>query len=319
MKLSIVTPGYNEGEKIYQNLEKIKTYLDDSFGDSWEVIFVNDGSSDNTMKILSDISKLDQKIKVISYKVNRGRGYALRQGIDHAKGKYILTMESDLNWGLEIIKKLFDAIRKSQSDLIVASPYCKGGQLLNVPFKRAFISRIGNKILSFSIGRRVSMVSGMTRIYNRECIKSIPLASDDKEIHLEIISKAISLGYKISEIPATLAWPEKVEQKVSKRKSSFNTKKYVLSHLLFSIAQFPLLIFGFIGIIFLFIGIAIGSYLMIEFFVYQNIISDKIILILTTLFLSLFGVQTLLFSFLAYQNNNLKDELLLLHKTIKTK
>jgi len=73
------------------------------------------------------------------------------------------------------------------------------------------------------------------------------------------------------------------------------------------------------GIIFLLIGIAIGSYLMIEFFVYQNIISDKIVLILTTLFLSLFGVQTLLFSFLAYQNNNLKDELLLLHKTIKTK
>ena len=107
MKLSIVTPGYNEGEKIYQNLEKIKTYLDDSFGDSWEVIFVNDGSSDNTMEILSDISKLDQKIKVISYKVNRGRGYALRQGIDHAKGKYILTMESDLNWGLEIIKKRY--------------------------------------------------------------------------------------------------------------------------------------------------------------------------------------------------------------------
>ena len=128
MILSIVTPGYNEGEKIREDLIKIKTFLDKSIGGSWELIFVNDGSTDDTINNVSDLSETDPRIKIISYKNNRGRGYALRQGISHAEGDYVLTMESDLNWGVEIIRELYDAIRDSRYELIVASPYCSGGE-----------------------------------------------------------------------------------------------------------------------------------------------------------------------------------------------
>ena len=80
MILSILTLCYNEGEKIRENLIKIKTFFDNIIADSWELIFFNDGSTDDTIKNISDLSETDSMIKIISYKINRSRGYALRQG-----------------------------------------------------------------------------------------------------------------------------------------------------------------------------------------------------------------------------------------------
>jgi len=198
--------------------------------------------------------------------------------------------------------------------LIVASPYCKEGMLKNVPFKRAFISKWGNKILSFSVGRKVSMVSGMTRIYNNKCIKSLPLVSDDKEIHLEIISKAISLDYKISEIPATLAWPEKKEQKKSKRKSSFKAKKYIISHLVFSFFERPLLLFGLLGG-----GSFLGGLILGVYIVYLRYIGDlnpnRPLMTLVVLMV-LGGIFMLSFGLIGMQINDLRKEIFRLQSRI---
>jgi len=146
--------------------------------------------------------------------------------------------------------------------MVVASPYKKGGRLKNVPLKRAFLSKWGNKILSASVSNVVSMVSGMTRIYRKECIQSLPLGSDGKEIHLEIISKALCLGYKVSEIPAILTWMDKKALKKIKRSSSFKTKKYIFSHLMFTFFERPLLLFGMLGLGSFIGGLILGCYIV---------------------------------------------------------
>ena len=194
IELSLIIPGFNEGEIIETNLRKIIDHLNQNNFSSWEIIFINDGSTDNTIESLADLKISEPKFHIISYKANKGRGYALRRGFEKAKGSYILTTESDMNYGLEIIMKLYNSIIDSDFDIVVASPYMDGGKLINVPFLRAFLSRYGNKILSLSIGGAVNTVSGMVRIYKKKCIKSLPLVSDDKEIHLEIILEIFSIG-----------------------------------------------------------------------------------------------------------------------------
>ena len=187
-----------------------------------------------------------------------------------------------------------------------------GGKLENVPTKRALISRWGNKILAASVGGQVSCVSGMTRIYRRDCIQSLPLVSNDKEIHLEIISKAMSLGYNVSEIPATLAWPEKKEQKKSKRKSSFKTKKYIISHLAFSFFERPLLLFGLLGGGSFLSGIILGLYVV--YLRYIGSLNPNRPLMTLVVLMVLGGILMLSFGLIGMQINELRKELFRIQK-----
>ena len=127
IELSLVTPGYNEAEKISENLLAMQKALEEYIGQAWELIFVNDGSTDDTEKRVAKLAEQEPRIKLVSYKNNGGRGYALRQGIRQAQGKFILTAESDLNYGVKIIKELYEAIKGNNFDIIVA---------LNLLFKR---------------------------------------------------------------------------------------------------------------------------------------------------------------------------------------
>lgn len=263
--LSIIMPGYNEEATISKNLKAVHQTAG-KLGIAFEIIFVNDGSTDNTERIVQDLTLELDGLQLITYEENRGRGYALRKGFENAKGEMILTTEGDLTWGVDIINKLYSAIRQTGDDIVVACPYIRGGGLRNVPFKRAFLSRFGNRVLSLSLGNIVHMVSGMTRIYRRECICSIPLNSDDKEIHLEILSKALVLGYRISEVPAVLEWPDKKIQRRGRRKSSFAMMKYINSHIIFTLFERPILFFGILGLLILITGIILGGYIVYLWF-----------------------------------------------------
>ena len=83
-ELSIVIPGYNESVIIEDNLKTIYSVVTD-LGITFEIIFVDDGSTDNTKKIASELAKRYSELNLISYKNNRGRGYALRQGFLQTK------------------------------------------------------------------------------------------------------------------------------------------------------------------------------------------------------------------------------------------
>ena len=315
IELSLVTPGYNEAEKIGENLLAMKKALDEYVGKAWELIFVNDGSTDEKEKIVKKLTESEPRIKLISYKNNCGRGYALRQGIKQAKGKYILTAESDLNYGVEIIKNLYDTITDSNFDIIVASPYMKGGKCKNVPLKRAFQSKWGNKVLAMSVGNVVSTVSGMTRVYRKECVQSLPLVSDGKEIHLEIISKALCLGYKVNEIPATLTWMDRKALKKIKRSSSFKTKKYIFSHLIFTFFERPLLLFGMLGLGSFAGGLILGFYIV--YLRYSGNLNPNRPLIPFVILLVLGGIFMFSFGLISMQINDLRKEIYRIQKRLR--
>jgi glycosyltransferase involved in cell wall biosynthesis len=314
LQLSVISPMYNEEAIIESSVLNIVTAIK-KIGVSWELILVNDGSIDSTGELIESIANNDDHIKIVSYEKNRGRGYALRQGFNASCGKFVITTESDLTWGKSIIHKLYSELLETEADIVIASPYTKGGCLENVPFKRALLSNMGNKILKLTVPEEITMLSGMTRGYTGKFIRSIPLEEDCKEIHLEIVSKAVMLDAKFSEVPAKLRWNPPAKQKTT-RKSKFNAKKLIISHLNFSFNEAPILLFGVLGSMLILMGILLGLNLSYLYFLKDQIIGDRITQILLCIFFILSGLSTFMFCFLSYQIKQLKTDIFKLYCTL---
>ena len=142
IELTIIAPMYNEEENVESTLSSIKETMV-PFTKNWELIFINDGSVDNTLSIAQKLEKLNDELRVISYKDNRGRGYALRTGFNNANGKYIVTIDFDLSYHPNHILKIYQELKNDNSiDAVLGSPYMIGGKAIGVPRRRLYISKI---------------------------------------------------------------------------------------------------------------------------------------------------------------------------------
>jgi len=304
--VSVVCPYFNEAGIIEV---AVTTMLDklQELDTTWELIVVNDGSTDGSEKIVEKLSEKDERLKTIGYSVNQGRGYALRTGIDAAIGDIVITTEIDLSWGEDIVQRLYTAmISDPKADIVVASPHLPGGGYKHVPWKRVFFSKFGNHIIRTFMINAATMNTGMTRAYRRNVIQSLPLEEKHKEFHLEVIMKAHALKYNIIEIPSVLEWKAyKHQGKRVKRKSSSKIKKLVVTHSLFSLFANPIrYVWGLSGV-----SILVSLIFLIWSFVrlYLGLVS------VFTLIISLsFGVIAIIlfgFGVLAQQGNMIQREL----------
>ncbi len=240
--VSVVSPMYNEAANIARAVDVMRASLK-QLNDPWEFILVNDGSIDDSLAVAREAIGDDDRIRIITYEQNRGRGHALRQGFAAARGRFIVATEADLSWGEDIVHRLLAACRRSGVDMVVASPHMKGGKLDNVPPYRAFLTSFGNVILRRLMPGGLTMNTGMTRAYRREVLEAMDLYADGKELHLEIISKAHALGFRMTEIPATLAWTK--ERRSEKRR--FKARGLIFSHLAHGCAESPMTVFRWIA------------------------------------------------------------------------
>ena len=305
MDLSIIIPMFNEAENAESTLNRVEEALA-SFKGTYEIIAVNDGSLDNTVEILNKLAEKDTKLKIVSYPKNIGRGMALRKGFQKSKGEMVVSIDADLSYDPHYIIDLVGALNSDQDiDFVLASPYMPGGGVKNVPWLRLWISKLGNRILRFAMPNRIYTSTGIFRAYRRKVIDSLELESDGKEIHLEILSKALALGYRVKESPAILT-----SRKMGK--SKFKFKKTAMSHLVFSAFEKPMIIFGFIGFLTLAIGLLIGIY--IAFLRFSGDLTPGRPLITFALLLILGGFQILSFGFIAIQIVSLRREILRIQK-----
>jgi len=305
MDLSIIIPMFNEAENVESTLIRVEEALA-SFKEAYEIIAVNDGSLDNTLEILNKLKEQDGKLKVVSYSKNIGRGMALRKGFQESKGEMVVSIDGDLSYDPNYILDLVGTLKNDQDiDFVLASPYMPGGGVRNVPWHRLWISKLGNRILRFAMPNRIYTSTGIFRAYRKKILDSLELESDGKEIHLEILSKALALGFRVKEVPAVLS---------SRRrgKSKFKFKKTAISHLVFSVFEKPMIIFGFIGLLTLAIGFLIGIY--IAYLRFSGGLTAGRPLITFALLLILGGFQILSFGFIALQIVSLRREILRIQK-----
>jgi glycosyltransferase involved in cell wall biosynthesis len=205
--VSIVVPGYNEAAIAGANLQSICNYmegLEDRY--RWELIFVDDGSSDGTGEIADAFAKGRGNVQVVRHMTNFRMGQALRSAFNYSRGDYIVTMDLDLSYSLDHIEKLLTKMLETKARVVVASPYMNGGKTSDVPWLRRKLSRWANRYLSFTAQGNLSTLTGMVRAYDGRFIRSLSLKSMDTEINEEIIYKTQLLNARIVEIPAHLDW-----------------------------------------------------------------------------------------------------------------
>lgn len=305
--ISIVCPFYNE-EAILENSVRLMLRNLSSLNDSWELIIVNDGSRDTSPRLARELEMEHAQLRVVSYSLNRGRGYAIRRGIEEARGDLVVTTEIDSSWGDDIVQRIVDQFRATPgTDIVIASPHLPGGGYRNVPGFRTFLSTFGNYVIRSGLTYDVTMNTGMTRGYKREKFLQLPLDEDEKEMHLEIVNKAIAFGYRIVEIPAILEWRDKklAAPTSKKRKSSAKIGKLIRTHFLFSLLAAPFrylyLISGMLGLVSVtFFGLAAVS-------LFTEV--PSIYYFLSSLIIGLFSLMTFGIGILAQQGRSLVREM----------
>jgi len=297
--ISVVCPFYNE-ELILDAATKLMLKSLSSLKEEWELILVNDGSRDRSFQIVEEIEKTDPHLRLVSYRKNRGRGYAIRQGVKEARGDIVVTTEVDCSWGEDIVHRIVEEFNKrADADVIIASPHLPGGRYKNVPWKRVLLSKLGNHIIRAGLTYTVTMNTGMTRGYRREKFLALPLDEDEKEMHLEIINKALAFDYHIYEIPAVLEWKAQdlTAHAKKKRKSSSDINKLIRTHLVFSLIAAPFRYIFVIGGAFVF-GSAIFFGLALYHFLTPT---PSIYFALSGFFLALFAFLVFTLGVLAHQ------------------
>jgi len=303
MMISCIVPMYNEEENVEHIVKKIDDVMKGY--EAYEIICVNDGSGDDTQKMLEKAAKKYPALRLVSYKQNRGMGYALRQGFKNAGGDVLITLDADMTFDPADIPKLMEKI--DDYDMVIGSPYIKGGGLEGVPWYREAISKLGNFVLSRSMPYNVKSTTTVFRAYRRELLDSIEIESDRMEINPEILAKAGSLGYRVIEVPV----------KLSKRiygESKFNFISGAKGHFWLSAYEKPFIIFGFFGLLLMVIGTVSGVYILHLFL--RGELDPNRPLINMTVLLIVSGLLVLLFGFVSNQVLQIKKEILRMRRDI---
>jgi glycosyltransferase involved in cell wall biosynthesis len=287
--LSILIPVYNEEGNLSLLYEKLMTALKKA-GRPYEVIFVDDGSSDGTMEILLDLREKNPNVKIVSFSRNFGQTAALSAGIDVSKGDILIPMDGDLQTDPEDILLLLQKIEEGYD---VVSGWRKDRK---DPFlTRRLPSKIANKIISLIGGVHLHDYGCTLKAYKRDILKNVKLYG---EMHRFIPIYARWIGARVSEIP------------VRHFPRGSGSSKYGISRIfkvildlmvvkfLLSYSQKPIYVFGGMGLLMILGAFLAGLYaIYLKYFQGTSFILTPLPLLCVFLLLS--GLLSILMGFLA--------------------
>lgn len=241
--LTVLIPCFNESSVLEKTVKSVTRYLDEALdGMSWELLFVDDGSTDNTKQILQAAAE-DKRVRFISYARNRGQGYALQRGFEAAQGTWIFCVDADLDYGADHIKRFIDLASSTGAEIVVGSAYMAGGSATGVPTLRLLMSRAMNWYFSMILPIGFSTYTSILRLYKRTAILRLLLSSNDKDLLPEILIKANLLGIPMIETPAHLRW-KAVDLSGGRHGASVaGTARKAIKHLLWGAMENPFLFF----------------------------------------------------------------------------
>ena len=210
MELSLIVPLYNEAESIeplYEAIVQTMAPLDITY----EILFVDDGSTDRTYAKARELAHTDPRLRVIRFRKNYGQTPAMAAGIDHARGKILITMDGDLQNDPSDIPAFIDKIHEGY-DIVVGWRHMRQDKLIT----RKIPSKIANWLIGKVTGVPVKDNGCSLKAYRADIIKNIPLYS---EMHRFIPAMASIAGARIAEI------------KVKHHVRQFGLSKYGLSRI----------------------------------------------------------------------------------------
>jgi dolichol-phosphate mannosyltransferase len=208
MDLSIIIPCYNEAENVSKiQKEFLPVVVELAKTHSLEVIFVDDGSTDDTWPTLKgtfgNVKGLQGEVKFERHEFNRGLGAALRTGFAAALGQVVVTTDSDGTYKFSEIPALLSYLAPDV-DVVTASPYHPAGGVVGVPAYRLILSRGSSAIYRLLVDWRVHTYTCLFRAYRREVIENVTFEADGYLAGTELMVKGMLMGYRVAEYPAIL-------------------------------------------------------------------------------------------------------------------
>lgn len=205
MRISLVIPAYNEAEGVETtaaSLRGVLGYLRGKY--DVEVVFVNDGSRDETADLLTEAFATDDGVKIVSHEVNKGLGAAIRTGFANATGDIIITTDFDGTYAFNTIPQLLARMIAENVDVVTASPYHPRGHVEGVPRYRLLFSHGASLLYRVLVRWDIYCWTALFRAYRRSVIDTIEFESNDFLAGTEILVKAIKAGFTVAEYPTTL-------------------------------------------------------------------------------------------------------------------
>ena len=198
--ITLLVPAYNEDAVIERLLRGLRERV--QLPEDYEILVVDDGSTDATPGLLDAWSARDSVVRVIHHPRNQGLGAALQTGFHAARGRVIITMDADLTHPPELIGPLAAAC--DTVDVAVASRYVPGGGMAGVPAWRVAVSRVANTLFQLLFATRLRDITAGFKAYRAERVRGLALVSRGFEVQLEITVRLLKAGATTCELPYTL-------------------------------------------------------------------------------------------------------------------
>ncbi len=285
IQYSIVVPFFNEQENIPPLYMKL-TEVMDGLGEPYELVFVDDGSKDDSFKVLSEIYEHDGRVNLVRLRRNFGQTAALKAGFDFARGEIIISMDGDMQHDPEEIPRFLEKIEEGY-DLVSGWRVQRSDHWL----MRQIPSRTANWMMAKLSGIELHDFGTTFKAYRREIIQEIQLYG---ELHRFIPALASSAGAQIAEVPIS-----NISRKNGKSNYGIGRTIRVLLDLLMvkfllDYSTRPLQFFGLLGLAGAGLGFALSVFLAIDKFAYhQNLMTEHGPLLLLSVALFVSGIQFL--------------------------
>lgn len=285
--ISIIIPVFNEEESLLAFYKELLKFAP-SFKETYEILFIDDGSNDNSLKILKLFAAKNKDVRIFSFRRNLGKSEALTLGFSKAKGDVIVTLDADLQDKPSEIGKLLE-LNKKGIDLV-----CGWRKNRRDKKKMLVISKFFNKIMNSFFGLNIHDYNCGLKVYSRDLAKSLRLYGG---LHRFIPLLASENGFTVDEIPVAHE-----ERKAGKSKYGFSKVFNDLPdlftiHFLTKYSKRPMHFFGFIGGGFAIIGFLTLTYLSYLRFTGERIGNRPLLLFGILLFIT--GLQIFFTGFLA--------------------
>ncbi len=284
-KISMLIPAYNEQDSLNelhkQIVDSFEVIKSRKMASDYEIWFVNDGSSDNTEKVIEELNKQDSNVHMISFRRNFGKSPALEAGFHHVTGDLIFTLDADLQDDPAEFIRFIEKIDEGY-DMVVGWKYNRLD-----PLEKKLPSKLFNYVTSKASGVKLHDFDCGFKCFTREVAESIDVYG---ELHRYIPVLAHRRGFKITEITVNHRKREHGHSKYGWERYMRGLLDSLSTTFLLKYYDRPMYLFGRIGIISAFIGIVISLYLTITKIVGGALIGERPLLILGVLLIIL-GVQ----------------------------
>ena len=251
MLISVVIPVFDE-EKNVEELHKVLSGVLKKNKLKYEILFIDDGSRDKTYSVLKKLRKKDKGVKLIKFRANFGKAYALQVGFKRVKGDYVFTMDGDLQDDPKEIPNFLKKIKEGY-DLVSGWKFRRYD-----PMGKTLPSKLFNWLTSYMTGVNIHDSNCGVKCYRKEVVKNIEIYG---ELHRNIPALAKWKGYKIGEIkvkhhPRKHGVSKYGIERLLKGFLDLMTVKYLMTY-----NNRPLHFFGVIGLVAASIGAILGFYL----------------------------------------------------------